>query len=238
LILAVFIGYEAAIIFQPYFYFPNRYIRHPAPVLTIIMFPAAAAALPEMMGRFARQRWLKSASVLALSFLALAFMGGRGTRNAGLDICIDGNTKIYEFIGSLPPDALIAGRPSGVMDSVPYLSKRRAFVTFETHQAFHKGYVEEMRKRTRVLIDAYFATNTEPLIRLRDEFGVTHLIVDKRVYHDELSRRWYFKPFDEWAKRAHATGLTEGFEIQRQFTVAGVFSEGPYIVLELSRFKE
>jgi hypothetical protein len=239
LTLAVFIGYEASIIFQPYLFLPLRYVDYPAPVLTTIMFPSAASALPEMLRRFARQQWLKMASTLTLCIIVLALLGGRGLTKAGLGWCASPKTQmITKFIGSLPADVLIAGWPTGFeMNSVQYLSKRRVFVTHRTHLVFYKGYVEEMRKRTRALIDAYYATNIEPLIRLRDEFGVTHLFVITKDIHPKVSARWYFAPFDQWAKTAHAQARKEGFELRRQFTVAGIFSGKNYVILDLSKLK-
>ncbi|MEE8156492.1 MAG: hypothetical protein V3T53_16170 [Phycisphaerales bacterium] len=57
------------------------------------------------------------------------------------------------------------------------------------------GYTLEMRRRMTAIICAYFASGPGPLMKLRDEFGVTHLIVDRRHYQKGANLS-FFEPFD------------------------------------------
>jgi hypothetical protein len=132
----------------------------------------------------------------------------------------------------LPKDVLIAGWPTD-LDNVPYVSRRQAFVTQELNGAFQKGYADEMRRRMHALIEAYFATDPSALERLRDDFGVTHLIFSKTSLR--RSRQNISKPFSEWIQKAFSDGKSKGFEIPRQIDAAKVFSDGPLIVLDLRR---
>ena len=85
----------------------------------------------------------------------------------------------------------------------------------------------------RALVDALFATDTAPLVRLRDDWGVTHLIVDLRHYG--TSPPTYFEPFDDLVRAAVARGRESGFEVPRQRKSAAVFSEDAVAVLDLRR---
>jgi hypothetical protein len=117
--------------------------------------------------------------IVAFSLSPALLLGGRGTRNAELNIRIpESERPLYEFLSGLPPDVLIAGWPGHAIDNVPYISARRILMSFETHLPFHEAYVRELRRRMTLLTDAYFATDVSPVLRLRDELGVTHLIVD------------------------------------------------------------
>jgi hypothetical protein len=89
-----------------------------------------------------------------------------------------------------------------------------------------------MRRRMQALIDAYFANDAVPLRRLREEFGVTHLLVDREHYGRHPPR--YFEPFD--AMIAAAIGkLRAEPETLRQAPAAEVFEAGSFLLLDLSR---
>jgi hypothetical protein len=150
----------------------------------------------------------------------------------GLTVDVQQDSQVFEFLRRLPDASLIAGWPSDeTVDSIPFLTRRSAFVTYETHQAFHQAYLDEMRRRMRALIDAIFATDPAPLVRLRDDWGVTYLIVDLRYYGP--SPPTYFKPFDGWIRVAVERGRDAGFELPRQIKPAAVFSHGSLSVLDL-----
>lgn len=220
-------------LFMPLLLLPNRYARYCIPTLLLIVVPAGAAALPKMLGRFERWRWSVPLSVFTLSALILLFLGARASDKSGL-ICTEGHQATYRFVGSLPPETLIAGWPSDPpIKNFPYLTHRRAFITRETHATTHEDFVEEMRTRMRALIEAYFASSMDPLVRLRDHFGVTHLVVNKDYFFEKTPL--YFKPFDEWVNEARAKGMREGFEVPRHIEEAGVFSDDHYVVLDLGR---
>jgi hypothetical protein len=156
---------------------------------------------------------------------------GRGSGDIGLDVDVTSQQRLYDFLRDLPKDVLIAGWPTD-LDNVPYVSRRQAFVTLELNNAFQKGYADEMRRRMRALIDAYFATDRGPLERLRDNFGVTHLIFRESILEKPPE---YFEPFSNWIQNAFNDGRSKGFEIPRQVEAAKVFSDGPLIVLDLRR---
>lgn len=179
---------------------------------------------------------LRSALLPAFILVILAFLGGPGGGATGLVIRIDTQRPLYTYMASLPEDAVIAGWPDGPLDNVPYLCRRRAFVTFETHQVQHQDYTEEMRRRMRALIDAYFGATRAPLLRLRNDFGVTHLLVD--LSHFGPSPPGYFEPFDLWTRQAHAEVLRKGSEVLRVLQEAAIFQEGRFALLDLKRIDQ
>jgi hypothetical protein len=83
------------------------------------------------------------------------------------------------------------------------------------------------------LIEAYFATSLEPILRLREEFGVTHLLLER----SHFGRRppGYFRPFGTLinAKREEAQG--KKYELPKLIRSAGVFSVGDHVLLDLSK---
>jgi hypothetical protein len=141
------------------------------------------------------------------------------------------------FLRGLPPDVLIAGWPVGPMvQSIPYMIGRPMLLTYETHQTFHEEYTLAMRDRFFALNDAYFARDVKPLVRLRDEFGVTHLLLLRDYYR---KRPWYFEPFVPWIKKRFAELDRQTPEPLRQIPRAGVYDdEEGWVLLDLRKLDE
>lgn len=244
LALAAWLGHLLARPVAPYLYLPQRYACYPVPVVLAVMIPACAAALGNALfcsradlrasNVKARGPWLRSWLPVAIAGLfVLVPFGGLGNASTGMPIHVTSHKSLYDFLRTLPKDSLIAGWPTD-MDNVPYLSRRQVLVHYEVHQAFHERYVVEMRQRMRALIDAYFATDVGPLVRLRDAWKVTHFVFRP----DYLRRRPnYFSPFGEWTEAAFKRGKAHGFELPRQVEAARVFSDETDIVLDLKRLK-
>jgi len=213
---------------------PERYLAHAFLLVGPVLLPASLTAL-------AARRWSSRTIPTALIVIAatgviILLLGGRGPGHAGITRRVPPEQRIlYEVLGRLPPEALIAGWPDDLLDNVAYLTGRRILVGFESHLPFHRRYVEEMRRRMFALIDAYFASDVAPLQRLRRDFGVTHLLVNRDHY--TLAAPTYFKPFDVVVKTARAS-LTGTPQTVRQAPVAAVFEHGPFRVLDLERVDE
>jgi hypothetical protein len=216
----------------PYLYVPERYVKFTLPMAAAVMFPAALSRIASTFGFTRIFPWAPAALTASVCTSILLLLGGRGTTEQGLNVQIGENEQpLYHYLSRLPADVLLAGWPPA-MDSVPYLTARRVFVTFETHLPFHEDYVKTMRSRMEAFIDAYFARNPEPIIRLRETFGVTHLVVDQRHYRQQPPR--YFAPFDSLIARAFQR-LEDDAETVRQADAAQVFRQGDIIVLDLSK---
>jgi hypothetical protein len=228
---AAWCGHLLARWLAPYFYFPERYGMYPVPILLVLLIPAAGAAIGAQLSGRRLSALGQRIGVIVMAAMVLLPFGGRGSNDAGLNIDVRSQRRLYDFLGHLPKDVLIAGWPTDV-DSVPYVSRRQVLISYESHLVWHQGCADEMRRRMRALIDAYFATDQKALVRLRDEFGVTHLIFRRSRLEEPPS---YFRPFSVWARKAFNDGVGKGFEIPRHLDEATVFSDGPFVVLDLSR---
>jgi len=238
---AVLLSYLLSRWLSPYLFLPNRHVRFPVPLLALLWFVASAGALPEAFRAIAGPlrsqaslRRLQGTSVLLLSLLCLLLIGGRIYGMAGLSTPLHKGEGLYSFLASLPEDSFIAGWPNW-MAPVPLISERAVLVSQETHLPYHARYTLEMRRRMRLLIDAYFARSAEALVKLRDEMGVTHLVVNQGYLEGAPSL--YFRPFIGWVRRARFPDPPGGFEAIRQKERAGIFEDGTHFVLDLSRVR-
>lgn len=229
---AAFLGQIAARAVTPRLFLPQRYVQYSVPVLAILFTATAFAGFAPTRGEHA-PKW-RAALCLVGNLALLALLGGRGRADTGLTIAVrPGEATLLREIRKLPKHAVVAGWPRAAIDDVPYVARRTVFMSFETHMPYHRGYTDSMRRRMNALIAAYFGTSPEPLRRLRDEFGVTHLI----VYPSYLRGRppSYFRPFDGTIRNAIARANGQKFELERQLPVASVFTQTNTALLDLSR---
>ena len=232
LLIGALLAHAAAVAVAPSLYIPARYAEYPVAVLTVILVPVGACSLGGLLAGRLKRPWLQPAAGLALTVATLLGLGSRGDAETGLNIRIDSNDEIFTFLETLPPDALIAGWPDGLIDNVPYLCRRRVLISLELHFAFHRRYLLEMRRRMSALVDAYYATDPAPLIRLREELGVTHLVLDARDY---ARPPVYFKPYNTSILRAFEHLAQGTLEARTQMDRAVIFAVDPVVVVDLSR---
>jgi len=227
------IGYSVAVVAMPYAYLPERYSVYSGALLgTLAISTCVAGLLPASFSRD-RWRWLRAPVLGAYVALVLWLFAGRVPAAAGVNLDLTGDKPLLKAIAALPPDSFIAAWPRGLADSIAYVTRRRVFVTFETHQAFHRDYIEVMRDRMRALIDAYFATSPEPIERLRDQHGVTHLLIEKAHFKRRPPR--YFKPFDGWIQDARRAARGKRYELPDQISAASIYHFRDFELLDLSR---
>lgn len=235
-LLTICVAYIIATPVAPYLYLPQRYTAYTIPVLATILLPFAAQSLASVLGVIGRRYWGKQAMMLLVCGACYLITGGLGNNVAGLGSVHPLDIPLYKDVAKLPPDARLAAWPSAeIASNIPYLSHREVLINYEIHQAFHKGYTDEMRRRMRALIDSYFATDPTPLIRLRDDFGVRYLIVDERDF--TVRTPTYFRPFNMWidAARSKLPHDLKQIEVFRQAKHATVIHDGPYFVLDLQQ---
>jgi hypothetical protein len=173
---------------------------------------------------------LRAGVTFVFCLFVLVTLGGRGDQRRGFSVNT-GNAPLYDVIAELPVDAVIAGWPHTAIENVPYASRRAALLTFETHQAFHKQYADVMRTRMRALIDATLATSNEPLLRLRDEHGVTHMLV--YLPHLRGKRLRYFRPFDQWIGEAQRRRAGKPLFLQDLVDNHAIYGHGDYAIIDL-----
>lgn len=227
------VGYNVAVVAMPYAYLPERYSVYSGALLGTLVISTCAAGLLPVSRLGDKWRRLRAPLIGAQVALVLWLFAGRVPEAAGVNIDLTRDKPLMDAIAALPTESFIAVWPRGIANNIAYATRRRVFVTFETHQAFHRGYIEEMRGRMRALIDAYFATSPEPIERLREQYGVTHLLIQKS--HFKRRPPTYFKPFDGWIQAARQAARGQRYELPGQISAASVYRFRDFELLDLSR---
>jgi hypothetical protein len=237
LALSTALGYVLADALTPNLVVPQRYVQYAIPILVPL---AIAGGLFGLLPRRLREHpsprraRIAAATVLAVATLVLVTLGPGGPLGRRPSYTLRKPEKsLYEALGKLPKDAVVAGWPVGAMNTIALATRRTPFLTRETHYPYHTEMTLLMRKRMRALIAAYFATDVAPLRRLRDEFGVTHLLLEwSRVNAASLS---YFRPFNSDIERAKSAVGGRPLAVLGSEPLTGVFRDGKYGLFDLSR---
>jgi len=221
----------------PYLYIPTRYFMFSLPFIVTLLFPWSLYLLVGRIGQFQTAPRLRDCTFLAIIGVYLVAFGGRG--NVEFEkgsMMAKSSQPLLAAIAALPKNSLIAGWPYGEMKNIEYASRRNAFLTGELHQVLHLEFVEAMRQRMDALFEAYFSVDAAPLHRLRDQFGVTHLLVEAHHFNDPKRPPEYFSPWRSRigprlkAVRDRAYVMNESLAQK-----AAVFNRNGLILLDLAR---
>ena len=225
-------GFLLATAWNPYLFIPVRYTTFAAPLVALVLLPVA---LLEILGRLPLVRGnpeIAKALTIMACVTWVFFTAGRDS-DLALNVRIpDEDIAVYSFLDEMPGDVLVAGLPGGVVESVPYLSEKSVLYSYETHMVFHEQYMRTMRDRLSHLLEALYAVDLSPLRMLRDDYQVTHLIIEQ----DRYAEFGYFPPFDEVVQRlvAQSEGRPVFLEEAQQ---AVVFQHDQTLVLDLALLK-
>lgn len=176
--------------------------------------------------------------VLALIML-LGILMSIAPRNpkTALDVRVPDNQRsILNFVQNLPPDSLIAGWPKGLMDNLPYITGRSVLVNYETHQTFHQAFVKDMRFKLNSVIDALYANKIQPILFLKNQFRVTHLIIQKDILNN-IHPPEYFAPFDLHIAKVRKTLDNKKALVLRLPPKYYVYHDADFMVIDISRIQ-
>jgi putative Ca2+/H+ antiporter (TMEM165/GDT1 family) len=97
---------------------------------------------------------------------------------------------LYDFITTLPKDALIAGTPC-TLDSVPLFSKRQILFSCERY-----GKDDPVVFKA---LETYYTDDHEVLIGFCNDYDIDYLVVDSETYSTEyfLQGRLFFEPHNQ-----------------------------------------
>lgn len=220
----------------PYLYIPTRFFMYSLPFLIPLMFPWALSVLLKQIPRLRSAPKLRTLTFLGIISLYLMAFGGRGN----VDFAASSETQLSKplahTIAALPTDVLIAGWPAGEIRNVEYVTRRNVFLTAASHHVLHLTYMKNMRERMNAVFDAYFSTDAAPLYRLRDRFGVTHLIVETRDFTDAQHPPEYFAPWrSRIGPRLAAIKGKEYLLNEALQKKAAIFNQNGFVLLDLAK---
>ncbi len=195
--LASLACYVAARLFFLKLFVPDRYL-----IYTLNLFYCVALAL----GFYGLMKDRQMTRGLALGLLAVV-VALSGWRLQGVGLYDYSEFKpLYAALSQTSKDALIAGHPN-LMDNIPTLARRPAFVTTELAHPWSKGYWEKLRPRLEELFAAYYTGDPRAVRAFCRKWGISYLVVDRRHFTPEfLAVKPFFAPFDAYIRSLAKAG--------------------------------
>lgn len=228
--VAIGASFAAATILFPLLYIPTRYVVITLPAFIPVVFPAlwtrATAALLTFCSTQVREASSAVAGIMALALVGWFSLSVKPMPTAS------GHRALFSHIRSLPRESVIAGWPRGAMDTVALFTGRNVLLHEEAHQIFHRDFLLESRKRMRAIIKLYGATDRVALDELRRDYGVTHLLIDRKHLKKNPS---YFAPFKDEMDAARAASPTDILYVERLVNEASVFRIQNLVLIDLSK---
>ena len=81
------------------------------------------------------------------------------------------------------------------MDAIPYTAEQSVLLNYEAHLPLREHYARLTRLQMNTLIDALVAGQPEAIRKLRDEFAVTHVLINDRLLRTGTLS--YFAPYQD-----------------------------------------
>jgi hypothetical protein len=240
LVSGIFLFFASTLL-QPYLYMPKRYLVFTLPIIVTFLFPIATIMLLNSFSRINSRKGLAEKITLIISFVIVILVGGNGRSTIAVGSVWHNSTtenvyKTIEKISHLEKNALIAGWSSDkVIETTKLYARRNIFITAARHQALHEKHILEMRHRMNMLIRAYYATDIKDIIPLSQEYGVTHILINK-VHFEGKEPPSYVEPFKkdilaiQTAQRKNAL-----LQNTNKLKNAIVFEQDSYIMYDLNK---
>jgi hypothetical protein len=172
---------------------------------------------------FSSGSWLKWGIFLGLG-LFIVYLGTTYINIVGLKTTnpSQAEREVYEFVATLPKDAMIAGDPE-IMTNIPLFSKRSILfrALFPNPNAPFIEY-----------FDAQYAESVEPIIHFCQRYQVDYLVIDM----DELTPTYMAKQnffYDPWNE-----SIVERVANHSNFIIPHlepVFASGPFRVIDCNQ---
>jgi hypothetical protein len=172
---------------------PTRVLSHTwAPLIAVIVPIALFAGLRAVLPR--AKRLVAALGVILCLGVPLAGHGdGLGTlflySNHG------GDAALFRWLKKhTAKDAVFAGN-FRAMDNIFLFAQRRVYMNWGMAHPFRRGYWEEVKRRTLLMYQAYYATSLDDVKRFGEDEGVRYFIVDDRRFETFDEGRTIIKPF-------------------------------------------
>jgi len=220
--------YFLAVLFEPYLYFPSRYIQYTFPLYFLIMIVVTLNTFFHTIGMECKGP-LKLFVLLPLVILSPGKING----NTGYSVNASQHANLYHFISELPSNSMILGWPAGVVDNIPYLTRKKIYYGFENHHVFHKAYTAAMRDLAINTFDLYLSSDPLSLDKAIKKTNARYVLVEKK-YLNEVCLSQYFRPFyshiKNLAEKRHGRGAPFTLLTLERFAI---YKEEEVILLDL-----
>ncbi len=172
--------------------FPNRYVAYVLPVTMVFLWPATWHAVGPRPG-------LARGTVLFLGGILLFSAPWSYSNLSRKTIDVADRKPVLDALARLEPDTLITAWPGLVLDDIPLFSRREVLFNHENAHPLYEPYYGTIRKRVLDTVRLAFSGDPAEAAAIRDEYGLTHLVLEYSLFDPTRSSPGFFAPLDEAA---------------------------------------
>jgi hypothetical protein len=203
--------YEIASVVQPKILWPNRYVCYSLPILGIIIISSALTSQIQKNQKKSKI-YLYATSIIIFISINLITILKINISNKPYKLIPDQfhkdlnigltdyshNKDLFQFLRTLPKDAIIASHPT-LSDAIPLFTQKRVFINHELSQPFYEKYWETIQKRTLALFKAYYSNNPDYIYDFCQKNNIDYLVIHEETLSKKYihSRKIYFEPFNQ-----------------------------------------
>ena len=229
-VLAGFLTYGLAWGFLLKLFFPGRYLKFS---LSLFLIFLTALTLDRFFieSSAPERRFFKFCVVSAVAFLlAFPFLNH--------DLTHFRNKRLYDFLSTLPKDAVIAGHPQDA-NEIPLFAKRKVFLTYELSLPLHHNYYNDIRNRTDDLFRLYYAGSASLIKKMCAAEHIDYLLVrPARFSRDYLNKKeFYIDPYNAFVRRIVAANEKSGFVLARIPQSYKLYEDADFYVIKISEIQ-
>lgn len=220
-------GLSWALLFK--LYYPGRYLKFILPFYLI--FLCAIAITRTIIDRTSQRRiqrlFLLSFAVIILHFPFL-----------DKDLVNYKNIRLYQFISTLPKNAVIAGHPFE-MSEIPLFSKRKVFIQFELSTPFYRNYYKQVKQRTYNFFRLYYSASFNEIKEVCIENGIDYVLVKKEHFSRSYIEKnnFYIEPFNYQVCRIIKNNIRNGFVLANFPAAYKVYEDNDFLIIKVNGLK-
>lgn len=141
--------------------------------------------------------------------------------------------KLYDFIATLPKDALIAGPPMET-DNLPLFSQRKVYVSNEANQPLYTTFYRQISERLKTFYAAYYASDRATVQNFAKKTGVHYMLVKTEDFTHRFDRdTYYYEPYNTFIKSLMAGKTPDDFFFAHPPKSSILYDDGYYQLIQL-----
>ncbi len=206
ILLASLLLFTLAHLFLFKLHLPSRYSQHTLRILIALVDGMAIAVIFQAISNRFTQHQKILRPLLALIIITVLLYPTYAVQAYPYRLGYKtGKTpELYQFLQQQPKNVLIASL-STEADFIPSLAQRRVLVAAEYSIPYHLGYYEQIRQRTRDLIQAQYSSNPKTLTDFIQQYDIDLWLVDRDAFTaDYLQNNIWLRQFQPEIKQAIA----------------------------------
>lgn len=192
--------YFLSVLFMPYFYYSDRYIRYTIPIFLTFFVLSQLFFISKSV--FSKKQSKRYGGILFIVIVTLISMIMFQFTDSDLIKCEQ--KSLYDWISQTPKGVIIAAHPVDA-SCIPTFAHRNVLVSDESIQPMYWEHYKIMESRLYSFFDAYYSDSKEDIDFFCNSYNISYIVINKDKFFIEndyyikdgyREYRYYVEPFN------------------------------------------